>query len=253
MSRNCISCSSSDYANAIYDSRRANFYDYACAFSFANGNVAGRCNDKNPAVAKSAKEQSQLVYREPNSFGEYMKMVHATTNSIETNENASSKPTATCSIAPCGNSGPNFSTGCASQTPFQRRMRYNGSAPFKPASALPILDTYQWSQPESLYVFDTEEEYEEAFNGIYNGNLPLRRKFNFQNPKEQQRLWNGIGQNQQQPKQPKQPTLDATNCDCQSNRCYSTSSSVPIPYYRNYLESQYACGCNQKRCRETKC
>lgn len=146
-----------------------------------------------------------------------------------------------CSIEPsCGgsdNSG-SFATSCAPQAPFRRRMRYNGGPVFRPPSSLPALDRYQWSQPESLYWFDSPQEWAEAYDGIYNGNITPRAKFNFQNPAEQTRLWAGVPP----------PTKAPCASEPGERAAYATCATTNLPYYRNYLESKYACGCNRQRC-----
>lgn len=254
-------CTSGDYVNSIYDANRPNFYDYACAFSFANGNATFGGNSacsraaKEAAALKKATEPA-LIYREPVSYADYLRSVHsqqhqqqqyqqqATDMSLFNNSTLLQDPARCsncqpCSIVPCGSGSEPFQSGCGPQPMFQRRMRYNGGEPFKPASALPILDRYQWSQPESLYTFDSDEEFQRAFDGIYNGNTALRAKFNFQNPREQQRLWYGIVDRQSQRCISSEPIAAATSeCD-----------SVPVPYYRNYLESRHACRCNRLRCK----
>lgn len=258
----CTPCVSQDYANQIYDARRSNFWDYACLFNFADGGATfpadNACCGRGATDVLAAKtekrkrcQQTNIVYTQPNSFAEYMRQVHDLGTENGSSSGRNGRTTSVCGpLCRCQNCRPctiepesgggvygSFRPGCCPQPPFQRKMIPQGGPVFKPASALPVLDRYQWVQPESLYHFDTQAEWQKAYDGIYNANPALEAKFHFQNPAEQQRLWYGIKPPQQQ-KQGPQPKVECTQCGL----------DVPIPYYRGYLESNYSCGCNQRKC-----
>lgn len=244
-------CTGVDYAERIYDSRRQNFWDYACPWQFATGNATVNCSCSQSAQP-NARSRPTLRYTQPNSFGEYLQRVHGLAAADSGDNEADGgceiaraggpdrAGCVRCPIVPnCGNRDGAFASGeaCAPQPVFKRRMVYNGGPVFKPASRLPILDRYQWAQPESMYYFDSPQEFAEAYDGIYNGNAALRARFNFQNPAEQTRLWAGVPP-------PVPPPAECANPSAPHQTC----GDVPVPYYRNYLESRYACGCNRQRC-----
>ena len=259
----CPTCTGAQYADDIYDAKRSNFWEYTCPFRFATGsatfgascgngsiqsNTSGCCGS---AAQSAADSIGALRYREPLLFAAYQQRVRAT-DVLEQNRAASGavlNATADaprigdtacigcrdCSIEPsCG--AAEFGSGCGPRPLPERRMRHN-AVPFKPASSFPLLDRYPSGQAQALYAFDSEQAYIDAYNGIYNGQAPLRSRFHFQSPKEQQRLWYGVAP----PNIGERPAKNIrANCDdCQQ---------VPVPYYRNYLESRYACGCNRRQC-----
>jgi len=313
-------CTAVDYANRIYDSRRRNFWSYACPWQFATGNATfAGCRLQ---TVPNARTTPQLTYAQPNSYAEYLAGVHNTcgpsdvilSDSLQIEQDAANwqqqqqqapisnvlqtpqrntvqqKPIANvlqegdktpqqivdsnatlmesvpmnrpfdwperrrscvavgdtsrpgcrqCSIEPnCGNRDGTFGGNCAPQPPFKRRMRYNGGPVFRPASSLPALDRYQWAQPESLYWFDSPEQWADAYAGVYSSDAAPRAKFNFQNPSEQTRLWAGVPP----------PTKAPCASEPGERAAYSTCAQTNVPYYRNYLESKYACGCNRQRC-----
>ena len=269
-------CTGVDYVDRIYDWRRRNFWDYACPFQFASGNstFAG-CR---LLAQPNELTRPHLRYKEPTSYADYLATL-GDYPQVVTNVLATKKPLTNvlappkkkeitnvlsplkksdgllregcvgCSIVPnCGDRDGQFSFAacaecddrCAPQPVFKRRMLYNGQT-FKPPSSLPVLDRYQWVQPEAMYYFYSPSEYMQAYDAIYNGNLQPRAKFNFQNPKEQTRLWAGIPPASSGEKQ------QAASSNA-GKRVDDTCRDVPVPYYRDYLDSQYNCGCNRSRC-----
>lgn len=256
----CPTCASAQYTEQIYDAKRHNFWDYTCPYRFATGSATfgascgtgsissqTSCCGRHDAEQKDATAPADLRYTEPLSFAAYQARVRAT--DTETRDGQSEQVRASaprcgdtacigcrdCSIEPSGNLT-QFAPGCGPRPLPERRMRHNAVV-FKPASSFPILDRYPSGQAQSLYAFDNEQDYVDAYNAIYNGQMPLRSRFRFQNPKEQQRLWYGVAPRDigERPK----AMLRAECSDCQE---------VPVPYYRNYLESRYACACNRRQC-----
>lgn len=229
-------CTRIDYVDRMYDARRRNFWNYACPWQFATGNATfGGCSLQ---AQPNARTKPLLRYTQPNSYSEYMCQVHNINNTEEqvkaSDHFEDKRGCVGCSIVPV-NEDNTFDEGCGPKPVFKRRMRDNGQT-FKPPSSLPVLDRYQWAQPESLYYFDSPKEYAKAYDAIYNGNLTPEARFHFQNPAEQTRLWAGIP--------PTAPPVPFRSIEPP----YSTCGNVPIPYYRNYLESKGACGCNREQC-----
>lgn len=259
----CPTCASSQYARRIYAQKQANFWEYACPFQFASGAAtfgtgcgSGSVLSESSRCCGSASESAEkdktlpanLRYTEPLSYAAYKR--HVTAQDLDSSNGKfgghnlapvvgdtdclNCQP---CTIEP--SSGPaKFGAGCGPQPAPVRRMAPNVVV-FRPASSLPVLNAYQWSSPESLYAFDSEEEYREAYNALYNGQMPLKTRFRFQSPQEQQRIWYGLAADNIGQQQAKDTRVQCTEC-----------GQVPIPYYRNYLESRYACACNQNKCQK---
>lgn len=227
-----------DYADNIYNDRRTNYWGHACARDLNGFSPSGCYSDP----------KKPLNYTEPRSFDAYMRQVHNIPSRVR-HQGMTHEQCTACrgknkepSLIVPQNNAPPFCSGCEpNRRPGGRRMVTQGRT-FRPASSLPVLDRYNWMEPESLYTFDNDEEYQDAYNSIWNDNTPPTLMFNFQNPEEQMRLWyGGLA--------PKVSKIqrNAEKC-CGARRGETPKGVPPIPYNKSYIDVRYSCGCNKAQC-----
>lgn len=226
-------CTRKDYVANIYARNLPTYWGNACCHEL-NGFCAGKC--------ANAPRRLPLSYAEPHTFADYMRGVHA--------HGAS----ATDTLCDCDKDAGADESALEGGN-LQERNTQRGSGQSHKSDALadsaerdvaafPWFDRHKRDalsqvcliQPcngcvshacAAAQPIDALQDYYEA---MYNYNTPLRSKFNFQNPAEQQRLLVGIPA----------AAPRCTSVVAVSNPAAS-AARAPIPYHLTYQDFRYGC------------